>query len=33
MAFLSGFLSDVVVLVNEYMDILKIGVIIGVRKM
>ena len=27
------FLSDAVVLVNEYMDILKIGVIIGVRKM
>ena len=33
MACLSDFLSDVVVLVNEYIDILKIGVIIGVRKM
>lgn len=32
MACLSDFLSDAVVLVNEYMDILKIGVIIGVRK-
>ena len=33
MACLSDFLSDAVVLVNEYMDIFKIGVIIGVRKM
>lgn len=33
MVCLSDFLSDAVVLVNEYMDILKIGVIIGVRKM
>ncbi len=33
MACLSDFLSDAVVFVNEYMDILKIGVIICVRKM
>ena len=33
MACLSDFLSDAVVLVYEYIDILKIGVIIGVRKM
>lgn len=33
MACLSGFWPDAIVLVNEYMDILKIGVIIGVRKM
>ena len=33
MACLSDFLSDAVVLVIVYMDILKIGVIIGVRKM
>ena len=33
MACLSDFFPDAVVLVNEYMDILKIGVIIGVRKM
>ena len=33
MACLSDFLPDAVVLVNEDMDILKIGVIIGVRKM
>ena len=33
MACLSDFLSDAVVLVKEYMDILKIGVIKGVRKM
>lgn len=30
MACLSDFFPDAVVLVNEYMDILKIGVIIGV---
>ena len=33
MACLSDFFPDAVVLVNEYMDILKIGVIIGGRKM
>lgn len=33
MACLSDFLLNAVVLVNEYIDILKIGVIIGVRKM
>lgn len=30
MACLSDFLPDAIVLVNEYIDILKIGVIIGV---
>ena len=33
MACLSDFFPDAVVLVNEYIDILKIGVIIGMRKM
>ena len=33
MACLSDFFPDAVVFFNEYMDIFKIGVIIGVRKM
>ena len=33
MACLSDFLPDAVVLVNVYMDIFKMGVVIGVRKM